>query len=1352
MMIFRLKYILYISIIWLNVIPVLARQHRYFDVNSGLSGSNILDITQDREGFIWIATEDGLNRFDGNSFSVYRNIPNDTSSLVNNSITKVKEDKKGRLWVATFAGLCLYEKTTDSFIQYNLSNYTGKNNVMQCYDLMEDQQGNIWVSISGNGVIRIKPDSNEISSFNTLNSGICSDHINVIYEDRHGNIWLGSGREGLSIYNPANSSFRTYRHSPDDKSGISSNEISSICEDEEGHVWVGTWVGGINIYSFSTRSFRLFEYKTNKITYLKKDSKQNIWIGTMSKGVDIYSLTEKKIVEPTIQSASVALTSKVGTIYEDKQGNMWIGLFQKGIFMVPSDNGFFTNYTFNPFSEKPTIGDGAVQPILMDSSGELWLGVDGKGLYRMDQDKNIIAHYSIDSKSALLDNVVLSIFEDSRNDIWLGTFFDGAMRYNNKKNQFDKKLTSGVRPHGLLNAQINNINEDKDKRIWFSTNGGGINIYNPIDDTFEYIVRDESKTDSNQLIDNYCSITCVDHRDIWWIGTFRGLCSYDKTHKNFVHYSVKNKNLPNDNISSLKEDSNGNIWVGTQNGLARIDPGREHVTMYDVSDGLLNCMIKGINEDGEGNIWIVTNYGLSMFDTAEQTFTNYTTSDGLHTNEFKKDAITKTPDGGFLVGSMRGFVYFHPSERKQLHLEPLNLLFNNLYIYNERVDIRNSHDGVLQEAINYVNDITLTHKQNNFSVEFSAIDFLSPDKVTYEVMMDGFDVHWQTVKNRMVTYTNLSPGNYKLYVRAWNDNKEKALERTLTVKMLPPFWATTWAKIGYLLLCLIIAYLIYRFISERISIRRHEQLMQAKLQFFTDISHEIRTPLTLILSPLSRLISNNKDIKLTSTYNLMYRNGVRLLQMVNQIMDLHAVEFGKKKLYVEETNITVLVRELKKSFNNLAEEKNILYDFSSVSEEIIGYIDTDIISKVLFNLISNAFKYTDSGFIKVSLETKKNILVIAVSDSGKGISPEQKDLIFERFYMIDPLSSERKKSSGIGLHLTSRLVKLHRGGIQVDSEEGRGSCFSVAIPFKKEDYTREEFVEKKSTFSEEITLIQPEDGKIVIKESKSNKHKHAILIVENNRDIKELIISELKDIYQIYEASDGKEGLRMAIEKKPSLIISDVKMPEMDGIELCQKIRHNEYTMHIPFIMLTARSSVKQQIEGLEHGADAYITKPFDLDYLCVQIERLIAGKENQKKQMVTIEQIDSPHQIGVESHDGKFLKKLGDIINEHLDDTELSVDFLCQKIGLSRTHLNRKMRDLIGESPASYIRQLRLHKSVRLIKERNLSISEIAFKVGFSSPSYFSQAFRDYYGLTPKEFISTEALSTSDKSDKVSQ
>lgn len=1336
-----MRYTTIIILVFSMVCPVLSQKYEFFDVNDGLSSSYVSSIIQDSEGYIWIATEDGLNRFDGSRFMVYRNIPNDTTSLISNHITTVYEDSKHRFWVATLSGLCLYDKVTGRFYPYKVPHSDDGKEITQFYFLLEDHKGYIWACISGNGVVRIDVSKEEFIYFNTKNSAICSDHINVIYEDRFGNIWFGSGQDGLSIYNPSNGTFRTFRYHPENKNGISSNDISSICEDMDGNVWVGTLTGGVNIYSFANQSFQMFDYDSRKIAYLERDSKRNIWIGTMGSGFDIYSTTQKKLLEKKIQSPLVDLSdTKIQTLFEDKQGNVWIGLFQKGVFMVPETSSLFTNYAYNPFSRKETIGEGAVQPVFMDSYQNLWVGVDGKGVYRLNKEMDIIKHYGQEDGSGLFNNVALTVFEDSKRHIWFGTFLNGAIRYNPSINQFDVSLTKDSPPYGLLSSHIKDFEEDAAGNLWIATSGGGVNIYNPKDKTFEYLLRDDSKADDNQLVDNYCSMICIDHDSIFWIATFRGLCSYNREKKQFTHYTQKNNKLPNDVVTYLKEDSNGNLWIGTQNGLACLDSNREQITFFNINDGLPNSIINGIEEDLDGNIWIVTNDGLSMYNPQQHKFINYTTADGLYTNEFTRNAIVKTVDGEFIIGSMKGLTSFFPAKLRNEEVKPLNLLFTNLYIFNEKVDIGYSPGHVLTKAIDYSDKITLTHAQNSFSVEFTAIEYLTPEKVNYEVMMEGFDKQWRTAKNKMVTYTNLNPGDYTLVVRAWMNDKEHALVRKLQIKTLPPLWGTVWAKMLYIILAMIIGYFAYRYINDRLSAKRQEQLMQEKLQFFTDISHEIRTPLTLILSPLSKLMNKNTDISLGQTYHTMYKNGVRLLQLVNQVMDLRAVEFGKKKLFTEETNITIFVRDLKNSFNNLAEEKNLTYTFTSEPEEISGFIDVDIISKVLFNIISNAFKFTDNGSVSVALTVNdKNKLAITVSDTGKGIPSNQQEQIFERFVTIG--MSERMNSSGIGLHLTSKLVKLHHGVIRLESKEGAGSCFSIILPYLKENYTEEERTDHTglSSLYALKTYLPMEDNKNEEKVKTNTNFRHSILIVDDNADIRQLISAEFSNVYRILEASNGKDALRIAIEKKPTLIISDVIMPEMDGIEFCEKIRNNSQTSDIPFIMLTARSSIEHQIEGLERGADAYVAKPFNIVYLKARIERLIESREKLKKKYSADILIEEKPIVVAESQDDKLLKKINELIEDRLDDTDLSVDILCKELGLSRTHLNRKMKELTGESPATYIRQLRLNKSARLLKGRSFTISEIAFVVGFSSPSYFSQAFRDYYGMTPKEFMDME-------------
>ncbi|MDR1525738.1 MAG: helix-turn-helix domain-containing protein [Tannerella sp.] len=1324
--------------LWISF-TVNAQQTRFYDVSNGLSSSYITSITQDKEGHIWIATEDGLNRFDGSRFVVYRNRFDDTTSLINNHIRTVYEDSKGRFWVATLTGLCLYDRTTDRFTPYKVLHFDGKREISQFYFLMEDRNGFIWACISGSGVVRIDADKNEYLYFNTLNSGICSDHINVIYEDRFGNIWFGSGQEGLSIYNPSNRTFRTFRYYPGDKNSISSNEISSICEDADGNVWVGTLTGGINIFSFAGQSFRTMDYRVYKISHLHRDSQNQIWIGTMGGGFDVFSTVEGKIRDLKIQSPTVDLSdTKVQTLFEDKQGNIWIGLFQKGVLMAPKEKNFFTNYHFDPYAGKPTIGEGAVQPVYMDSFHELWLGVDGKGVYRLDKEMNVIAHYGAGHESRLFDHVALTVCEDSKRHLWFGTFLNGAVRYNRSTDRFDLQLTKGDPPYGLLRSHITDIREDPDGKLWFATNGGGVNIYHPDDRTFEYLVHDESKITENQLIDNFCNMICFGHDSLVWISTFRGLCSYDRKKKSFTSYTSKNKQLPNDIVSFLKEDSRGNLWAGTHNGLACIDRSREHIKIYDVKDGLPNGRIGGIEEDDDGNLWITTTNGLSVYHPESEKFTTYTTADGLYTNEFMRKAIFKTGEGLFIVGSMKGITTFNPSEKRSAPTEPINLLFTNLYIFNEQVTIGSPRE-VLKKTVNYSDQVTFTHRQNSFSVEFSAIEYHSPDKVHYEVMMEGFNRQWQTVKNRMVTYTNLGAGDYTLHVRAWINDREHACHRQLSIRTLPPFWATKWAELLYLILFISAGYLAYRYINDRVLIRRQEQLTQAKLQFFTDISHEIRTPLTLILSPLGKLIHKNTDATLMQTYDAMYKNGMRLLQLVNQILDLRSVEFGKKKLQVEETNITVFVRDLKNSFNDLAAEKDLAYTFLSEPGEITGYIDTDIVSKALFNLISNAFKYTKQGSVDVSLAVREpERLVISIKDTGKGIPPDQQTRIFDRFYMLEPYSFGYAHSSGIGLNLTGKLIQLHHGEIHLESEEGKGSLFIINIPFRRAFYRPEEIsVTHKTVASLEMQPVLLADRHFAKKKPKPNLHsRYTVLVVDDDDDIRRLIISECGETYRVLEAVNGREGLRLAIENGPDLIISDMMMPEMSGIEFCEKIRHNEKCAHIPFIMLTAYFSVEHQIKGLQHGADTYIAKPFDINFLQVTMARLIDSREKLKGKYSPAIPAEENRSVAQSPNSDKLMEKLNKVLQSRLSHPDLCVEVLCRELGMSRTHLNRKIKEMTGESPISYIRRLRLQKSALLLKERKLTVSEIAYAVGFSSPSYFCQAFRDYYGVTPKEYV----------------
>jgi ligand-binding sensor domain-containing protein/signal transduction histidine kinase/AraC-like DNA-binding protein len=1314
-----------------------AQQYRFYNSNNGLSSARITSIYQDNGGFIWVATEDGLNRFDGNTFTVYRHIPDDSASLDNNYIRSMYEDSKHRFWVITLTGLFLYDQCTDRFIPYKVYSYDGTREFANFFYLTEDSEGYIWVSVSGNGVVRLDTGKGNNLYFNTMNSDICSNHINDIYEDRFGNIWFGSGQNGISIYNPSSQTFRTYQYQGNGQ--ISSNNISSICDDHDGNVWVGTFTGGINKYSFNDQSFSQFNYSpdgtVNEIGCLLKDRQDNIWIGKVGHGVDVYSTKEKKLLKKNISISTVDISrSKVQCLYEDRQGNIWMGLFEKGLVMISSEKTFLTAYRHNPYAISRTIKSGPVQPVFCDSHSELWVGVGGSNLYVFDRDRNIKKLYT-PKEHPLLKNIIC-IYEDKEENIWLGTYLSGAIRYNRKKDRFDMNLNNDHSPVSLLSNHIKAFVQDKNGKLWIATNGGGLNVYDPATGKMEYVVRYEANVNKNQLISNWCNTLLFDKDGLCWIATFHGLCTYDQQNNSFEYYTMNNGKVSNNIILSLLEDSKGNMWIGTNDGLTFIEYKTHNVKMFDTKDGLPNSVINGIEEDREGNLWMSTNKGIAMYDPQDRIFTTYSTADGLLTDEMNKSAFFKTQNDEFLIGSIEELITFFPENRKYGQAEPLDVVLTDLYIFNEIVHVESDNKAVLTKTINNTKEVRFSHMQNSFSLEFSALEYTYPEKIHYEVMMKGFDKTWQKTKNNRVTYTNLNPGNYQFVVRAWTTGKENALTKTLDIEIIPPLWATVWAKISYLIILLLLGYFIYMYISQRVRSKRNKQLSIAKLQFFSDISHEIRTPLTLILSPLEKLINNNREISLLQTYNTMYKNGTRLLQLVNQIIDIQALEYKKRKLAVSKINITVFTRDLKNSFNLLSEDKNLQYDFESVPEDIAGYVDTEILSAILFNLISNAFKYTASGTVSVKIsisEENNSLLFFTVSDTGKGIPEDQQKLIFDRFYMIEPTSNDiNKTSSGIGLHLTRKLVDLHHGKMQLTSTEGKGSTFHVAIPYLKEAYKENEILSTK----EYTDNVPSKDKQVftenisVIKKPYSAKNE-TILLVEDNSDIRRLLSSELSSRYNIIEAVNGKDGLLIAMEKNPDFIICDIMMPEMDGIELCTKIRNNKKTSSIPLIMLTAKSSLEQQIKGLKSGADAYITKPFNIEYLKVTISRLSSRHQSIKNQLTE----NKEEVITIESSDSKTLKKLNSLINDHIDNLDLGVEFLCKELGLSKTHLNRKVRELTGYSPASYIRQLRLNKASQLLKVEHLTIAEIAYMTGFSSPSYFSQTFRDYYGVTPKEY-----------------
>jgi signal transduction histidine kinase/DNA-binding response OmpR family regulator len=701
-------------------------------------------------------------------------------------------------------------------------------------------------------------------------------------------------------------------------------------------------------------------------------------------------------------------------------------------------------------------------------------------------------------------------------------------------------------------------------------------------------------------------------------------------------------------------------------------------------------------------------------------------------------------------GGINGLTSFIPSQIIS-SASLLHLAFTDLLIYNEPVQVGKS--SILEKSLDGSDKIHLKYNQRSFTFRFAALEYSMPQRVSYYTQMENFDKYWRLVNNpgRSITYTNLNPGKYIFKVKATLDGVN-FLEREIKVIIEPPFWLSVWAKIIYVFLSLLVGYFIYYYLNYRMKQKQtlmekeqQKQLSESKLQFFTDISHEIRTPLTLILGPIEKLEENTKDEKALFTYKIIHQNALRILRLVNQLMDLRAVDKGKLKLKVEETPLEQFVGKIMDSFQELATTKQI--EFNLVAEDSLPdvYIDRDCLDKVIFNLLSNAFKFTNKGgHIIVYLGIKENRVEIRVEDTGIGIAKEYQTQIFDRFYQVRGGKVNTKMGTGIGLHLSKMMIELHHGDISVESEPDKGSKFTIHLPLDKDVYKPEEFgatngdatammVQPSFQLYEEAGEMEPDAGKK--KEEKTPRHVQSILLVEDDVDILNYVDSELSSKYRIHRANNGKEGLSKALKYVPDIIISDIVMPEMDGLTLCKVLKSNDKTCHIPIILLTAKTNVEQRIEGIEMGADSYIPKPFNLKHLETRIEKLLELRRKLKEKYGTDINREEA-EIKVVSSDEKLFRKFNDKLREQISNPNLSVESISQELGLSRVHLNRRLKAITNESPGNYIRNFRLKQAALLLTNKKMSIAEVAYAVGFSSHAYFSNIFKEHFGISPSEYI----------------
>lgn len=1314
-----------------------------------VSNSHINKICQDHLGYIWIATDYGLTRFDGIEAVAYTRTA-DAGSLLSNTVLTVMEDSRDNLWVGTTDGIQRFDRATQTFVTPRLS-YPDVPDFSYVNSIIEDKKGNIWFTTSRSGVVCLRQGKTEPVCYMTTNSRICSNRTTILYEDSFGNIWIGSMDAGISVFNPQTNMMTTLSHDPADQSTLSSDMIFTIDQTNDGRLFIGSIDGGIDAFDYRTNRVTRDVVKVGGNVYILRNAPDEnaMYIGTDGNGLWKLNLATGELATPEIAVKEFNLSkAKIHDILTDRQGNLWLAVFQKGALMVPRDKeDSMVNFSYNPFTPSLNIGTEPVLCALQSSDGALWIGTDGDGIYHADAPGKPFSHIPYPASGA---NAILTIFQDSKGRIWAGNYLNGLSRHNPGNGKFEPVTLTIPGTSGSRVKEVNTIAEDPEGNLWIGTNGNGVCVYNPESGATSFHTHTPGAPADRQPTGNAIHAILFGPDGKVWIGTSdAGLSCLDRASGKFDHYTSSNMRLSNNCVFSLCLDPSGSVWAATRMGLNRIKDNRTQV--LNETHGLLNNLVYSIVSDTKGDLWLSTGGGISKLDPTTLKFDNRLTFDMLGCKEFKRGSACRGNDGRIYFGGVGGVVSFLPGQPKsprellRLGLNRLTVMDNDDSGSGSRAATTGGMPPVETIPLEGKDRVDLPYDRNSFTVSFGAVEFSHPESVSYSVMLDGHDNGWIAIPAGVhtATWSSLPPGDYTLRVKA-SISGYRPIEKELRVVIAPPFYLTVWAKIIYLLILAAIILLTVKVIQWRMreTEKRNRQLMQAqtaehKLQFFTDISHEIRTPLTMILSPLESLRDKTRDKESLHTIDVMRQNGRRILRLIDQIMDLRRLDNNRMSLEVKPTAIRDFINNITGAFANIAEKQEIDYSvtFSDDLPDSIP-LDADKVDKVVFNVLSNAFKFTpQGGKISLSVSVEGKMMAIRVADSGPGIPPENRDSVFNRFFQVKDASPASAPGTGIGLHLARKMTGLHHGSITIEDSSSQGSVFLILLPISQSAYSPDELLPEGEAVTlhhqaeelpEQNTPQKPEDG---------FQHHATVLVIEDDPSILEYLADKLSSHYNVVTASDGASGLETALTRHPDLILTDIMMDGLDGLELCRKIKANPATSEIPVVMLTAKVTESQRDEGFLAGADAYVTKPFNISHLLNRVNMLI-HQRRMLKEKYSGDVAVNEDVVKIKSNDERLFERVRKVVVEQLANPELSVEYIAKEIGVSRSHLQRRMKVSANMNPSEFIKRERMRHASMMLTDKEVAISEVAYATGFSTLSHFSTCFREHFGMSPTRYV----------------
>ncbi len=1341
----------------LLAVPALsnAQTARLYTSEEGLPSSQINDIYQDSKGFIWISTENGLALFDGMEIHSIQSLRDSEGTLASNLVLTTFEDRSGTFWVGTSKGLQTYDIESGRFTTVDLGDIDVPGSTQHISSIVEvskaDGSSEIWVGTSQHGIYIIdeqthKPDA---ARQNAINELLPSLFVNRLFADSRGRMWIASETGGLSVISLKDRRNLIDGMWTDETRSISSTIlVTDFAEDSEsGDIIISSSNCGLLVAANSElrRPSDNAARNCSAMALLRdrmfgRAGDRAFLVGLEDGGYKLYDLDTDRLQD--VYSGNILFDTsgwKIHSLMEDNQGNVWMGAFLTGVMVVPRSMYGFEYFNLNALKEPDSKSFGCVTSIYKDErDNTLWVGTDGSGLVKITATGACTIYNS--ENSGLGSDAVMALEKDGNGILWIATYQGGLYKYSNGRIRAFRDNS------GLGSAKTVDLAYDRSRNLLFAgTHGAGLSIIDLATDT---VIKTISE-DPNKWV----SALYVDRSGMLWVGTFNGPLCYNHATGKMVRYDVGDHSM-NSRVYNFFESRDGKMWIGTGEGLLSYDKANAGTVRYSEEDGLSSNVVCGILESEDGNIWVSTFRGLNRLTPSTGRFTRYYAYDGLQDNEFHYRAAFRCADGQMIFGGISGLSLFYPQMIDQKIHDVPPVYFTALNVNNREIDYTSSEDrGILDKHILEATSITLPHSRNNFSVEYAVLEYTNPQKMVYSHKLERFDRTWQSNSPylRAVTYTNLPAGRYTLKVRASFENDDTHFsERAIRIRIRSPWYSSVWAYILYILaFCGVIMLIRRNILKEKAheDERRESEVKEMKLEMFSGISQEIRTPMTLVMSPLKELREAETDSRRKDLYNLMYRNCHRVLRLVNQLMDIRKLDSGELQFHFRETDIVFFVKDIVHSFETLAQSRGIGLEMHSEEDEEMMWIDQGHFDKVIFNLLSNSFRYTpEGGSIRVNISGPAandgvlqgriaSYLQIDIANSGE--AGADIDLINEKFSTSDVLNS--KTNSDAGLYLAKKLVERHHGTLSVLETED-GVCFSIIVPCGNEHLSAEEMtpteLHKDLYTRYSADSIIPGDNSSQSEPQKESKSKKDIVIVDADSEMRSYLRMELGKIYNVKSCANGKSAWGIISTTIPDAVITDLSIEGMDGFELCTRIKRNPGTNHIPVIIMSTSTDEASEQKSSESGADTFLTKPLSIELLKSSLSNAIATRDTLRGKFTTDIQYNyDDMKMNVRSG-SQVMDTVMDVIRKNLDNPDFSVETLSKEVGMSRVHLNRKLKESMNISPSDLIRSMRLKQAAWLLIHNEANVSEVSYRIGFSSPSYFSNAFHKYFGMSPKEFL----------------